>query len=229
MGKKRRADAIGRDSHAAKKLRPHHHPTTTAPPKPTRQQHEHYRAANRKKQSILRDLLPKAGMIYPFAKTLMKRPRSDVAVLSAIKNALDTPTLSTALLDDILAAIFHEATDLLQLLQQQKKTYHHHHYDDGLNPLAFTALLRARPALHEPWTRRSADLFARLFLTLRAARLAWRARPRPPFDVGRHCRLARAVDAFVAVEGVLDWAGPGLAEWLVRGGLDEGWYGVGGI
>ncbi|AEO66259.1 uncharacterized protein THITE_2019070, partial [Thermothielavioides terrestris NRRL 8126] len=134
--------------------------------------------------------LPRAGMIYPFEETLMQRRHSDVAIFSAICRSHPGSLVTTRLLNDVFSRIFEEATELLP------------QYGGMFNkdPIAFMRLLRGRPALRDVWMRRSADLFASVFVILRAARKAWFEDPRPPFETNEHCKLARAIDAFLEVD-----------------------------
>ncbi|KAK3367641.1 hypothetical protein B0H63DRAFT_84702 [Podospora didyma] len=67
------------------------------------------------------------------------------------------------------------------------------------------------------WVRSVARrVFVLLFLVLRAARLAWHAKPRPPFDVAQHGALAKAIDAFEAVSRV-EWAQVEVVQDLLAG------------
>ncbi len=143
-------------------------------------------------QPILHLNLPKAGMIYPFGQTLMRSRRSDLGVSSAIKKGLGAPSITTPMLDTVFCRIFEEATELMRKDGPGSKF-------NKDEPIAFMRLLRTRPGLREPWLRRRTRLFTTLFLVLRCARRNWHNNPRPPYDIEQHCKMARAIDAYLAV------------------------------
>ncbi|KAK4148544.1 hypothetical protein C8A00DRAFT_38878 [Chaetomidium leptoderma] len=107
--------------------------------------------------SVLRNLIPKAGMIYPFDHTLMRSDQSDIGVSTAVRQGLDVPKFSTAMLDRVFSRIFEEATKVLQ------QTGSHVFTND---PIAYMRILRARPSLQDIWMRRRVDMLATLFLIL---------------------------------------------------------------
>lgn len=72
--------------------------------------------------------------------------------------------------------------------------------------LVFMRSLRARPGLRDLWKRHNVSMLASIFLVLRCARLNWHKAPRPPYNVDEHCKTARAIDAFLAVDN-LAWSG----------------------
>ena len=131
-------------------------------------------------------------MIYPFGQTLMRSRRSDLGVSSAIKKGLGAPSITTPMLDTVFCRIFEEATELMRKDGPGSKF-------NKDEPIAFMRLLRTRPGLREPWLRRRTRLFTTLFLVLRCARRNWHNNPRPPYDIEQHCKMARAIDAYLAV------------------------------
>lgn len=111
------------------------------------------------------------------------------------------------MLDSLFASIFEEATDLLKAENGEMAAFK----DDIV---AFMASLRLRPSLR-PWARRfKADSFVELFLILRAARRNWN-KTESQLVTEHPCTLARAIDAFHAVER-LDWGSERFAYWLVN-------------
>lgn len=163
--------------------------------------HSHTRRQTKQahvKRSIptLRHKIPKAGMIYPFNYTLLRTQRNDVGVYTAIKKSQGVPSMTTPMLDSVLCRIFEEATALIE----QKEGSEH-----GGNSVTFMRSLRARPGLRDLWKRRSVSMLTSIFLVLRCARLNWHKTPRPPYNVDEHCKTARAIDAFLAVDN-LTWS-----------------------
>ncbi len=162
-------------------------------------------------QPILRQNLPRAGMIYPFRHSMMRSRRGDLGVSSAIKKGLGVPHTTTPVLDDVFCRVFEEATELMR--------------NDGPGsklkdePIEFMRLLRKCPGLREPWLRRQTRLFTNLFLVLRCARRNWHNNPRPPFDTEQHCKTARAIDAYLAVEK-LNWSSIEALGWFITRGVD---------
>ncbi|KAG7291994.1 hypothetical protein NEMBOFW57_002024 [Staphylotrichum longicolle] len=149
-------------------------------------------------------------MIYPFNYTLLRTQRSDVGVYTAIKKSQGVPSMTTPVLDSVLCRIFEEATALIE----QKDGSEH-----GGNSVTFMRSLRARPGLRDLWKRRSVSMLTSIFLVLRCARLNWHQAPRPPYNVGEHCKTARAIDAFLAVDN-LTWSDFAGLSWFVTDGLD---------
>ena len=100
--------------------------------------------------SHLLKIAPKAGMIYPFRKSLMKHSRPDVFLFGALTRALAVPLLghlTTQQLDDVFAQIFEEATDLLKHKKDEMTTiraYHSSHRSESGLPLL--GPIRARTA-----------------------------------------------------------------------------------
>ncbi|KAK4034545.1 hypothetical protein C8A01DRAFT_18670 [Parachaetomium inaequale] len=181
------------------------------------ERHQNRRAkvrAARKNNSILRDKLPKAGMIYPFQKTLLRRHRSDVAVATAIKRGTGAPLLTRDLLDDGFHRVFKVATQLLRLQQRDRNNYE---FRD--NPIALMATVREQPGIREIWGLRTVNMLASVFIVLRAARQNWHKTPRFPFDTAEHSKAAQAIDDFLAVDN-LDWGSLAFVEWLLRGGRE---------
>jgi hypothetical protein len=140
----------------------------------------------------------------------MRRQRGDIGVWSAIKKT--APKFTTAMLDTIFSRIFEDATKMLQEDKDKQLPR---------NPLDFMKLLRKRPSLREPWLRRQAHFLLTVFIILRAARGNWRKEPRPPADIEKHCKTARAIDAFLAEEDFY-WSSLSTVEYFVdeKGGLD---------
>jgi hypothetical protein len=138
----------------------------------------------------LRDMLPRAGMIYPFREAFLRTKRGDIAITTAIARSLGVRFATTSILNTVFSRIFEEATELL------KQGGGTQFADD---PMRFMRALLARPGLQEPWRRRNISLFTKTVLVLRAARKNWYDTPSEPFNVGRHCKLAQAIDAYLAV------------------------------
>jgi hypothetical protein len=158
----------------------------------------------------LRDTIPKAGMIYPFDHTLLRTHQSDVGAYTAIKKNQGVPSMTTPMLDSVFCRIFEEATELMG---QDGGS------ESGGNPVEFMRSLRARPGLRELWRRRNLAMFTSVFLVLRCARLNWHKTPRAPYNVDEHCKTARAVDAFLAVDN-LAWSDLDGLRWFVSDGVD---------
>ena len=154
--------------------------------------------------------MPKAGMLYPFKNTLMKRIRSDTAILTAIKAGTGARHMTTSLLDDTFFRVFREATDLLQAAKHSGRISH---FKD--NPIALISSIRRLPALRDIWMRRSLKFLVGVFLVLRAARQNWHEKPSHPYNPSQHGKMARVIDKFLAVEN-LDWGSIGVVEWLLR-------------
>ncbi|KAK4148545.1 hypothetical protein C8A00DRAFT_38879 [Chaetomidium leptoderma] len=163
--------------------------------------------------SILWSRTPKAGMIYPFAPTVMKNVGGDIAILTAIRKTLGVQIVNASMVDGVLARIFEEAT---AVLQQQRRQQNDNKFKD--DPQAFMRFIRASPALREWWTYISVHLFTSVFLILRAARQNWHKKPRQPHDIAAHGKMAHAIDAFSAVDDI-NWGGAAFVAWLVKGGL----------
>jgi hypothetical protein len=159
---------------------------------------------------LLYKKLPRAGLIYPFSGSFMRRQRGDIGVWSAIKKTI--PSITTATLDTIFSRIFEEATIMLQEDKDKQLPR---------NPLEFMKILRKRPSLREPWLSRQAHFLLTVFIILRAARGNWHKTPRPPTDIDKHCKTALAIDAFLEAEDFY-WSSLSTVEWFVneKGGLD---------
>ncbi|KAK4135797.1 hypothetical protein BT67DRAFT_349612, partial [Trichocladium antarcticum] len=138
-----------------------------------------------------RNLLPKAGMVYPFRALLMKRIRYDVDVKEAIWQAIGETYPTPRAIDNVLSGLFEEATKLLQADAAGifKNT-----------PIRLIASLTNRPALQHWVKALSIYRLVSLFLILRAARLNWFDTPREPYMTEQHCRVARAIDDFRAAD-----------------------------
>jgi hypothetical protein len=121
-------------------------------------------SAGRPSKSVLRDKLPKAGMIYPFHNHFTKRLRADIKVDMAIKKGLDEPLVTKRLIEGIFSRTFEAATKLLGQAQDDKFR------DD---PIALMGLVRASDGIQAVWMRVSVDMLVRVFLVLRAARHNW--------------------------------------------------------
>jgi hypothetical protein len=158
----------------------------------------------------LRDKMPKAGMLYPFKDTLMKRGRTDNAILTAIKAGTGARRMTTDLLDDTFSNVFREATDLLQNAKQRGQISR---FED--DPIALIFSIRRLPALQDIWMRRNLKFLVGIFLLLRAARQRWHKTPTYPNDLSKHGKMAQEIDKFLAVE-TLDWGSIGVVEWLLR-------------
>jgi hypothetical protein len=61
-------------------------------------------STGRGSKSVLRDMLPKSGMIYPFHHHFLKRRRTDITVDQALKNGLDAPFVTKKLVEGIFRA-----------------------------------------------------------------------------------------------------------------------------
>ncbi|KAG7291996.1 hypothetical protein NEMBOFW57_002026 [Staphylotrichum longicolle] len=169
-----------------------------------------------KNKLVLRSKLPKAGMIYPFDRTLLRRHRRDLALTAGLRK--DTHHVSPQLLDTRFSRMFELARQLLPQQQRSRGTETEAAAWDGIGPIAFIASLRQHEAL-APWAQAvSDDLFISLFLVLGAARRNWYDTPRKPLDVAQHCELARAIDAFGRAE-TFEWTGVDVVAWIRGGGL----------
>ncbi|KAH6628129.1 hypothetical protein F5144DRAFT_470653, partial [Chaetomium tenue] len=140
-----------------------------------------------------RSLMPKAGMLYPFTKTLMSRSRSDNGILTAIKAGTGVPQITTRLLDETFSRVFQEATDLLQGAKGRVSQFE----DD---PIMLISSIRRLPALQDIWMRRHLKFLVGIFLLLRAARQNWHKKPTYPEDLSKHGKMALAIDKFLAVD-----------------------------
>jgi hypothetical protein len=161
-------------------------------------------------QLRLKDQLPKAGLWYPLDRFLLKRYRRDFVLTGALRK--DTHFLSPQVLNQRFSQMFDVATELLA---QQIPT----NPSSATNPIPFLLSLRKHESL-QPWARAvSKSLFISLFLVLRAARANWHRNPREPFDIGKHCQLARAIDAFDRVDPFAWHSAVPLLGWAVCGGL----------
>ncbi len=176
-----------------------------------RRKHPYHKAKTHEGgHSVLRDNVPRAGMIYPFAQILLRRQRTDIAVTTAICKGLGVPRINPSIVDTVFSQIFEEATKLAGEIPIDRT---------NADPIEFMRSLRARPDVRGIWIRRYIDTFATLFLILRCARLNWLKNPRPPLNIAEHGKTARAIDSFLAVEN-LNWSGVDGLGWLVTGGID---------
>jgi hypothetical protein len=121
-------------------------------------------STGRGSKSVLRDMLPKSGMIYPFHHHFLKRRRTDITVDQALKNGLDAPFVTKKLVEGIFSRTFEAATKLLGQTQNGKFR------DD---PIALMGLVRAADGIQAVWMRVSVDVLVRVFHVLRAARHSW--------------------------------------------------------
>lgn len=181
--------------------------------KRSKQHNGHSRGAGaRTGRSALFENAPKAGMTYPFERTLTRRNRSDAVIANAIKKGMEASLVTRALLEDAFSPMFEGATEMLR---------------DGVdaefrdNPIALIEKVRARPGVREVWLRCPLNTLSRVFLILRAARQNWHKNPRLPLDVAQHGKTAKAIDGFLAVDD-LNWGGLAMIEWLLHGGLNLG-------
>jgi hypothetical protein len=140
----------------------------------------------------------------------MKRYRRDFVLTGALRK--DTHFLSPQVLNQRFSQMFDVATELLP---QQNPT----EPSRTINPIPFLLSLRKHASL-QPWARAvSKSLFISLFLVLRAARANWHKNPREPFDLGKHCQLARAIDTFIRADPFAWHSAVPLLGWAVCGGL----------
>ncbi|KAK4124823.1 hypothetical protein N657DRAFT_679643 [Parathielavia appendiculata] len=105
--------------------------------------------------------MPKAVLVYPFGRPLMRRQLGDTDVYTAVRMSLGVPHLTPGMLDTSSHAFLEEATKMLQENQNKQLPY---------NPLKFMKILRKRPALRESWLRRNSSFLLTVFVILRAAR-----------------------------------------------------------
>ncbi|KAK4034551.1 hypothetical protein C8A01DRAFT_18672, partial [Parachaetomium inaequale] len=167
--------------------------------------------ASRAERATLRGKLPKAGMVYPFDRALLRSKRGDISICTVVQRAQGVPFITSDILDTVFSHIFEEATKLQQESGRSGQFTN--------EPVAFIQALQFRPSLRDLWRRRNVTLFIRLFLVLRAARVNWHKNPRPPSDIEKHCKIARAIDAFLEIES-LNWNNFAGLKWLVDGGRE---------
>ena len=135
--------------------------------------------------------LPKAGMVYPYPGTLMRRKKVDVALVTAMKKGFELPSITKEHVHSLFSGIFEKAAKLLR--QSDNKKFKN-------APVRFLEALHKKRGLREVWPKRRKDMFFTVFLTLRAARQNWHKNPRDPFNIEDHCQLARTIDVFLEVD-----------------------------
>ncbi|KAL7620755.1 hypothetical protein AAE478_009753 [Parahypoxylon ruwenzoriense] len=163
----------------------------------------------------LKDFLPNAGMVYPAERNLLGRETRDAKVLGALKNFIaalggnDSTRALKRAIDLVIADVFIIGTNpsVLSILTAED--------GDVLD------LLRTMRGVVQ-WGRDLPESpFYGLCKTLVDARLAWKANPRPPFNVDHHCAAAKSIDGFLeAVRG--HWSEPMFDLYGLLGGWEEG-------
>ncbi|KAI1414978.1 hypothetical protein F5Y13DRAFT_196970 [Hypoxylon sp. FL1857] len=160
----------------------------------------------------LKRFIPRAGMIYEPLRDLLGRPRSDTSVMIALEQAnyIDSDGRKKSetkwRVDQAFAQIFSEAVkpDVLKHLTAE-----------GEGVLDFLDALRSAV----PWIHRTRDgTLLRLGRSLIAARKAWLANPRPPFEHAKHCSTALEIDKLIAAAS--DRWSAEYEAYFVLGGLD---------
>ena len=149
-------------------------------------------------------------MLYPFKGTFMKRSRSDIGIVTAIKAGTGALRMTTKLADDTFSHVFREAPDLLRAAKERGQISHFE-----ADPMALISFIRHLTALRDIWMRRNLKSLAGIFLLLRAARQNWHKKPTFPYDLSKHSKTAQAIDKFLAVD-TLDWGSASVVEWLLR-------------
>lgn len=161
---------------------------------------------------LLRDVLPKAGFIWPEdSVTILSNRRRDDKAASCLRAA--APLFRKSDVEPLLAEIFTTAATLVC-------------DRDDIVTYQFLISLRTRVG----WVmghicggvgaKLGIGVFKRLFEAIRGARLAWHASPRPPFCTSRHGPLALSVDRFLrASEG--RWHEVDNELWEMAGGDDS--------
>ncbi|OTA68478.1 hypothetical protein K449DRAFT_146044 [Hypoxylon sp. EC38] len=138
---------------------------------------------------FLKNLLPRAGMIYPPGGDLLPRSQRDLRVLIALRQAgivkTDgvTKTINKRAVDKALADFFALAAQPYALL---------HVFFEDMDLPAMTQSTGA-------WVRHIGQcVFLKLIQRLIDARTAWHENPREPFDMDQHSATAQMIDLFVS-------------------------------
>ncbi|KAK3336306.1 hypothetical protein B0T19DRAFT_409115 [Cercophora scortea] len=160
----------------------------------------------------LRDVFPKAGMAYPYSKTITNHIRRDDGILSEIRVYVEKVT--TANVQPLIVAMVDDATKMATAAGPMR----------GEDPTDFLGEVRWRDT-EFPWTKKTSETMFRSFiLCLRAARLNRRMEPLGPSNFLEPSPLARSLDAFNDATKAMAWGAMDskLVKWLRYGGMMKG-------
>ncbi|OTA68475.1 hypothetical protein K449DRAFT_450743 [Hypoxylon sp. EC38] len=162
----------------------------------------------------LKEFLPRTGMVFPSANLVLGARRKDTGVMKAFEVAnfaevRGGPTKTAkAAVDQALAETFTLALDP-QIFK--------HLTTEGEGLFDFLGALNKAV----PWAGRVGEsTFIKLCQCLVDARLAWKASPRPPFDINQHCATARSIDVLLEAAGGR-WSPAMFEIYEIVGGFDE--------
>jgi hypothetical protein len=96
----------------------------------------------RAERRTLRGILPKAGMIYPFDRALLRTKRGDITIYSVLQKSENVRLLDGAILDTAFSRIFEEATKLQQEASGSEQFAH--------QPIDFIRALQLRTVSNPP-------------------------------------------------------------------------------
>lgn len=136
-------------------------------------------------------LVPRAGMIYEFKEDIFGRQRRDISIMRALENGGFVTVRTNATpetkkkVDEALAEVFRAAMQPSVLK---------HLTSEGQGVFGFFRALKSAV----PWIARLGfATLTHLSRTLVAAREAWHANQRPPFDFTQHCATAKEIDKII--------------------------------
>ncbi|KAI6080201.1 hypothetical protein F4821DRAFT_276604 [Hypoxylon rubiginosum] len=142
--------------------------------------------------NLLKQLLPRAGMIYPPQPRVFGRSYRDTKILIALKQAgiidihagLKRNELKKAV-DEAIAEVFNLALSppIFAMLTGQCQGSRDH----------LVALRDATPWARRDWT----VTWFKFFLGMVYARINWQVNRRPPFNTEQHTATAKSIDAFL--------------------------------
>ncbi|OTA87349.1 hypothetical protein M434DRAFT_15496 [Hypoxylon sp. CO27-5] len=162
----------------------------------------------------LKEFLPRTGMVFPSANLVLGVRRKDTRVMKAFEVAnfaevRGGPTKTAkAAVDQALAETFTLALDP-QIFK--------HLTTKGKGLFDFLGALKKAV----PWAGRVGEsTFIKLCQCLVDARLAWKASPRPPFDINQHCATARSIDVLLEAAGGR-WSSAMFEIYEIVGGFNE--------
>ncbi|KAI1414975.1 hypothetical protein F5Y13DRAFT_196959 [Hypoxylon sp. FL1857] len=152
---------------------------------------------------ILKDLLPRAGMIYPSQKDILSRERRDKKVVIALKKAGIIDTGRGVPIKTNKKAVDQALADLFSLV-----AFPYAMFQLSGEDLNFPKMTQSTAS----WVKvLPQPTFTELIQRLIDARKAWYKEPREPFETSQHCATALKIDLLLdSVEGQLNSAVSGL-------------------
>lgn len=191
-------------------------------------------------ENRLYDLVPRAGLRYPYPRTVTKRRQYDNNIMLAMAGS---EGVGRRKIQSLAVQIFDIGTELIVFGDEPETPAELVAEASEANAIITETIGGALPIgpiiflkdLYEEMISRGNKTkgeennkegwvcelrfgqFALFLMSLRSARLRWHLNTQHPYDVNEHCALARSIDKFNEEAERVDWAGVEMVLWLTQG------------